>query len=282
MTENVIFGSEEDNDEEQETISEAEEQTKADKDEGVESKEDSTESQEESSTEEEDVGQEGKGNEEETEEVVNVKEVFKTLGPVSGKNRSFQILEWKEASNINSAWISFDSEASEIEKDEMEQRLKALQDNKDAWNKPIKIKIINKGTVDDPEFRFVDYEIPSEDEVPEDFEPVESDYNKGSDSSSQSSEEGKMGSMKYDKIISALQKATKGYNVDTELVKSEQDFFVVKATISYVTEDDKAFSTEAYGTSKDSNVNQKLEHAETRAFKRAVKHSGLLKKEVEE
>lgn len=90
-------------------------------------------------------------------------------------------------------WINFTSDDSTVDKDEMQQRLESLQSKiGDFKGEAIAIKIVNEGSVDDPELSFIDFDTHIADEALEDFEPadVDDDYDKSSSSSSSSSDSG--------------------------------------------------------------------------------------------
>ena len=185
-------------------------------------------------------------------------------------------------------WLNFESDyLVDRDKDKLQNDLQALNKNKDQWGEPIQLKMFNKGTAEEPEKVFIDYRIPNQDQLPDDFQKSDSSYDNsggsnGSQGSSDSSDTESMGDVQYDQIIKRLQAATDGdYSVTTDLMDTPHEYEVVRAIIEY-TVDDKENQVTAYGTSADSNMKQKIEHAETRAVKRAVKHSGILKREVDE
>lgn len=185
-------------------------------------------------------------------------------------------------------WLNFESDyLVDRDKDQLQNELQELNQNKDQWGEPIQLKMFNKGTAEDPQKVFIDYRIPNEDQLPEGFQKADSSYDSNGGSNrggqrSDSSDSESMGDVQYDQIIARLQKHTDGdYSVTTDLMETPHEYEVVRAIIEY-RHDDQENQVTGYGTSADSNMKQKIEHAETRAVKRAVKHSGILKAEDDE
>lgn len=276
--EDVIFGGDsedeedskpEENGEEYKTVGEAEEEA-----------EEQEQSEEEESEEEKQEGQQtmnGQSVQENLEERARTKTV--TLGAVSSSNMSIMRAE-------DEMWIPFSSELSTVEKSEMEERLSKLQQNKEVWDGPIQMKMVNKGTMEDPEVRFLDYKIPDSEEVPDDYEPAEREdqrsQSKGSSSSSSSTqvgsvEEVELGSIDRDKAIAKLNEVTGGdYSLTTEIVSEGVNTSNMRNIVEATLEINGNQFT-GHGTDEDSQMdNQLLEVAETRAVKRAIINSGVL------
>lgn len=194
-----------------------------------------------------------------------------TLGAVSSGNRSIMRAE-------DETWIPYDKELSKVGVDDMESRLESLQDNKDVWNGPIKIEMVNKGSMDEPEVRFLDYEIPDAEDVPEDFDPVERDDDDGSSSSggSSSGEVTQLGSIDKDKAIAILQEQTDGdFTLETNVMCSRYEGDDVNLVKAILVIGENRYT--AMATDEDSAIEQQqLEVAETRAYKRAIVFSGVL------
>jgi len=178
-------------------------------------------------------------------------------------------------------WLNFESDyLVDRDKDKLQEELQDLNQNKDAWGGPIQLKMFNKGTVEDPQKIFIDYRIPDEDQLPEGFETQDSSNESGGGSRGLSgSDSDSMGEVQYDEIIERIQSVTDGdYDITTDILDVPTDEFVVRAIVGYSIDDQENVVT-AHGTSADSQMDQKIEHAETRAIKRAVKHSGILKRD---
>jgi hypothetical protein len=297
MAEDVIFGDEEEEDGTDSQDSKPEEENEkqhmadpseagAEEQKQLDSKQEEPEEEQEESDSEEDSEEDSNSgqqtmNGQSVQENLEERAVEKTvtLGAVSSSNMSIMRAE-------DETWIPFSSELSTVEKSEMEERLSKLQQNKEVWNGPIQIKMVNRGTMEEPRLRFIEYKIPDSDEVPDDFEPAEREdqqsQSKGSSSSSSSTqvgsvEEVELGSVDRDKAIAKLNKVTGGdYSLTTEIVSegvnSDKMRNIMKANLEI---NGNQFT--GHGTDEDSQMDsQLLEVAETRAVKRAIINSGVL------
>lgn len=213
-------------------------------------------------------------------------EKLETLGACHGGNISIMVRRENERDgSTQDNWFHFHSELSDHSKEEMKDRVEKLQQNKDAWDGPIELTLINTGTMDDPEVRYLDFEIPDSSNVPDDWEPVLEDDDDlsgegQSSSSSDSDEEIKLSDYQFDDAMKKLENYSEGdYSVDTEIVKlgiSSSESNVVKATVEIHGGKGEGSYT-GHATDEDSTMNsQLLEVAETRAVKRAIKNSGVL------
>lgn len=276
MTKDVIFGEGGDEEEKDQQGLDDEEFVGMDEEEDnqVEEKDMEDNSQEDSSDNED-----GKPDREEIEERSSWK--LETLGACHGGNISIMVRREHEEKGVSEDWLHFDSELSEHSKDEMKNKVESLQQNKDAWDGPIKLKLINKGTMDDPQVRFIDYEIPDSSDVPDGFEVVEDpDSDSGSSSNSDSGDEIKLSDYKFDEAMEKLEDYSNGnYSVETEIVKigvTGNEPNIVKAEVQIHDGDGEGRYT-GHATDEDSTMkSQLLEVAETRAVKRAIKNSGVL------
>lgn len=258
----VIFGGddEEDQEEDEEEFVGLDEADDSDQDSGEvqEDSEDDNMAEDESTEDADSTNQNQEGqqtmNGKSVQENVKERSVWKTvtLGAVSSGNMSIMRKEDEE-------WLPFSEDLSTIEKSEMQKRLEELQSNKDVWGGAIQIQMINKGDMDSPEMRFIDYKIPDEDEVPEDFEPAEDDEDQGSQRSGGSSR---------NRPRDQSSSSSGGEKI------SDAPRFRAELTIH---EGDKVRTFTGHATAEDPQSNgQLLELAETRAIKRAIKHSPAL------
>lgn len=216
-------------------------------------------SEDENMTEDEDQGtDESTQNQQKTmngksvQENVKERSVWKTvtLGAVSSGNMSIMR---KEDEN----WIPFSDDLSTIDKDEMSERLKSLQENKDVWGEAIQLQLINKGDMDNPEMRFIDYQIPDEEDIPEDFEPAEDDEDQSSGNSSRNRSRDQSSS-------------------NSSESSSSSDAPRFRALLK-VRKDDEDLEYTGHATAEDpQSPSQLLELAETRAIKRAIKFTPAL------
>lgn len=290
MSEGVIFG--EDDDEDTQDDSDDSEFVTPEEvtDDGQNTLEDDLDAEEdevEDSIDEDDSMETEQTTDDDSNEVENREEMIEensnwkleTLGACHGGNKSIMVRRENERDgSIQETWINFSSELSEYSTEEMGDKVSELQDNKDKWGGAIKLKLFNKGTMNEPQIRFLDFEIPES--VPDGFEavpnPDDSNGSKGQSDSFDSGEDVKMGEYKIDQCIEKVEEyADESYSIDTEIKNlgaAPGENILVKAVLTIDGE-----SVSGHGTDDDSNLNsQLLEVAETRAIKRAIKHSGAL------
>lgn len=185
-------------------------------------------------------------------------------------------------------WLNFDSDISALNKDEVSDKLTELWDNGQGQSKPVTLLMVNKGTETSPELRWIDFEqgAQSSDWTPAD---IDEDDRVGSSSSSSGGDSRSAGdndlsaSATYDQAMQALKQAdgVERFSVTTSEPEKLDDIIFVRATVEIQPAEGQRHKHQGTGTNSDDDGVRELsdsavEVAETRAVKRAIRNSGVL------